>query len=130
MENTGIQTLSISHTNPGDLYDLGMLEDMDDEVYTLEVLEVFLTETARELAEMKMAMLSGNIDAVCKKAHSIKGGAGIIQATTLIRLMEAIEASGKNGSAANQLAGLADKATFQYNCIERELKKKMPGLRI
>ena len=80
-----------------ELYDLSMLEEMEDNEYMTEVLNIFLKETPEELKEMNQALNKGNNDIIATKAHKIKGSAGVIQANKLIELLMKIETIAKKG---------------------------------
>jgi len=46
------------------LYDLSMLEEMDDNEYVVEMLTIYLEETPRELKEMREALTSGKTEII------------------------------------------------------------------
>ena len=114
MENVQVQTAS-------DLFDLSMLEEMDDTEYLLEMLTILLLESPKDFKEMKEALQTGKIDVVCKKAHKLKSSAGAIQADKLAAMLDAIEVNGKSGAAAAEISALVDAAAQQYNQIEKAL---------
>jgi HPt (histidine-containing phosphotransfer) domain-containing protein len=103
-------------------YDLGMLEEMDDVDYLLEIIETLLDESPRELKEMKEALLAGNTETVSKKAHKLKSTAGVIQAEKLTGLLVEIENLSKTASVTNELIDLVDAVAIEYGRIERELR--------
>lgn len=129
MKNPGNEVAVLTAEDTVNLYDLSMLEEMDDDEYLLEVLDVFLSETPKEIYEMKEALRAGDTATLCKKAHKIKGSAGIINADNLVSLLEDIEATGKTGTIDNELVCLIDIVFFQYNSIEKALKMHMETLR-
>lgn len=117
MQNSPIQT------NPtADLYDLSMLEEMDDTEYLLDMLTTLLHEAPKDIKEMQLALVAGKIDIVCKQAHKLKSSAGIIQAEKLIALLEDIEAIGKKDANGNELISHIENAAQQYNRIEKALQ--------
>jgi HPt (histidine-containing phosphotransfer) domain-containing protein len=111
------------------LYDLGMLEEMDDAEYLLEVLDLLLQETPKDLKELQEAFHAGNADAVYKKAHKLKSSSGVIQAETLTSLLEDIETLGKKGIINDELKSLVAHAAEAYRHIERSLKKYVDDMR-
>lgn len=117
MQNSPIQT-----TPTADLYDLSMLEEMDDTEYLLDMLTTLLHEAPKDIKEMQLALVAGKIDIVCKQAHKLKSSAGIIQAEKLIALLEDIEAIGKKDANGNELISLIENAAQQYNRIEKALQ--------
>jgi HPt (histidine-containing phosphotransfer) domain-containing protein len=118
MENSDTHTIT---TTEG-LYDLSMLEEMDDTDYLVEVITLVLQDTPKDIKEMKEALQSGNIDIVCKKAHKLKSSAGVIQAEKLTTLLSSIELTGKNGGSVSVLTELLKDTIEEYCLIEMNLK--------
>ena len=111
-----------------DLYDLSLLEEMDDTEYLLDILGSLLKETPVDIKEMKEALSSGKTDIVCQKAHKLKSSAGAIQANQLVSALEAIEAACKKGTTGTELAQFVDTAYTLYNDIEIALKEHVKEL--
>jgi len=111
------------------LYDLSMLEEMDDAEYVLEVLDLLLQETPKDLKELQEAFNAGKADVVYKKAHKLKSSSGVIQAENLTSLLEDIEALGKKGITNDELKGLVEHAVKEYRDIEKSLKDYVETLR-
>lgn len=122
MKNSEKNVAVPSNSNAAHLYDLSMLEEMDDNEYLVELLEILLTEAPKDLKDMKEALEAGNTDIICKKAHKLKGGTGIIQAEGLKVMLEDIEAIGKTGMINNDLSCLIENAAYHYHLIEKALK--------
>ncbi len=129
MENTATHTHTIPIASAADLYDLSMLEEMDDHEYLLEILTIFLSETSGDFKEMKHALQQGRVECVCKKAHKIKGSASVIQAAKLAMLVADIENMGKKGPINEELISLVEKASQEYSSIEKELKIYIEGIK-
>ncbi len=129
MENylTHAQTISLSAI--ANLYDLSMLEEMDDNDYLLEILTIFLSEASSDFKEMKQAMEQGWMEVLCKKAHKLKGGTGVIQAESLAALLSEIEVIGKKGVINDELKKLVEKATLEYKIIEKSLQIYIVGIK-
>jgi HPt (histidine-containing phosphotransfer) domain-containing protein len=123
-----MQNLKMRSATTAGLYDLSMLEEMDDHEYVLEVLAALLQEMPGDLGEMQHALLAGNTDIVCKKAHKLKSSAGVIQAEKLTMLLGDIEAVGKKRGICDELIGLVENAARESNLIEKGLKIYMEGL--
>ena len=129
MKNLNTHTPPFIVAPARELYDLSMLEEMDDAEYLHEMLAILLREAPKDLKEMKEALLAGNIDLVCQKAHKLKSSAGIIQAEKLVTIVDDIEVMGKNGATFNQLLCFIDNAALEYSCIEKALKIHLPELK-
>ena len=129
MKNTEEYTQAFPIAAAEELYDLSMLEEMDDNEYVLELLTILLQDTPVELKEMKEAVRAGKADIVCQKAHKLKSSAGIIQADKLNALLADIETMGKKGSVNNELICQVENAVNQYYRIEKALKIYVQGLK-
>ena len=111
------------------LYDLSMLEEMDDAEYLLEVLDLLLQETPKDIKELQAALHSGKADVVYKKAHKLKSSSGVIQAENLTALLGDIEALGKKGIINDELKSLVEHAVEEYRDIEKSLRNYVETLR-
>jgi HPt (histidine-containing phosphotransfer) domain-containing protein len=129
MENTVTYTQTISLSSATNLYDLSMLEEMDDNEYLLEILTILQCETTSDFKEMKQALQQGSTETICKKAHKIKGSASVIQAEKLAMLVTDIENFGKKGAINDELMNLIEKAVLEYNSIEKALKIYVEGIK-
>jgi len=122
MKNLETQPQRFTLAVPKNFYDLSMLEEMEDNEYLLEVLTVLLNEMPADIKGMKQAAQEGKTDTVCKKAHKLKGSAGVIQAEKLITMLEEIEAIGKKGTINGEMNSFLEIAAQEYNSIEKSLK--------
>jgi HPt (histidine-containing phosphotransfer) domain-containing protein len=129
MENTATYKQTVSLSAATNLYDLSMLEEMDDNEYLLEILTILLSETTSDFKEMKHALQQDRVETVCKKAHKIKGSASVIQAEKLASLVADIEDMGKKGVINDELISLVEKAAQEYCSIEKELKIYVEGIK-
>ena len=107
---------------PNNFCDLSMLEEMEDNEYLLEIITVLLSEMPGDIKEMKQAAQEGKADIVCKKAHKLKGSAGVIQAEKLIAMLGEIETIGKKGTTNGEMNSFIENAGEEYRSIEKALK--------
>jgi HPt (histidine-containing phosphotransfer) domain-containing protein len=121
-------TTTVTAVTPDELYDLSMLEEMEDNEYMAEVLTIFLKETPEELKEMNQALNGGDNAVIATKAHKIKGSAGVIQANKLIELLVKIENIAKKGLPGSELKSLVENAKQLYINIELSLQKHLKAL--
>jgi PAS domain S-box-containing protein len=106
------------------LFDLSLLEEMNDNEYLLEMLTIFLSNTPIELNELNRACLASQFDAVYKMAHKLKGSTGVFQANFLSDVLEKIENTARAGKndGLPMLVGLANE---EYKKIEIPLKEHL-----
>lgn len=104
------------------LYDLNMLEAMEDNDYLVEILSIFLEETPREFKEMQKAASSGKAPIVADKAHKLKSSSGLLEANKLTRILEQIEYMARSENRPADLLKLVESALPEYKKIETSLK--------
>jgi len=105
------------------LYDLSILEEMDDKEYIVEIVSMFLKDTPGELKEIKAALAAGNTEVVYKKAHKLKSSAGILQAQRLIDLLTDLERIAKTEKIDADLSILLENVQRQYKDLEQALQQ-------
>ena len=112
------------------LYDLSMLEEMDDNEYMAEMLTIYLKETPEELKEIRAALTSGKTETIAGKAHKLKNSAGVLQANNLIDLLAKIEAIAKSGNVTEKLITLIADVHREHKNIEYGLKKYLETMEL
>ena len=81
--------------------------DHDDELMA-EILELFLDETTRQLHVLREAVERGDIAAIEETAHSLKGAATNVSASTMAELARAIENAAKQSDLQETRRSLAE----------------------
>ena len=127
MEKTN-QTVTLSSDE--NLYDLSMLEEMDDNEYMVEMLTLYLTETPEELKEIRQALSGCKTEIISKKAHKLKNSAGVLQAENLINLLTALESIAKSGKVNEELITLIADIHREHKNIEFGLKKYLETMQL
>src|SRR5258706_7702367 len=110
------------------LYDLSMLEEMDDNDYLVEIVSIFLNETPKEINEMRKAYVCNKPDIIYKQAHKLKSSTGLIQANRLSDLLVQIEQIAKSGNVNGTLLALIENAQLGYKKLENSLQKRLKDL--
>jgi len=119
----------VTVNKPGDelLFDLSLVEEMDDDEYVADILTIFLGETPKEFNDLKKACFLNKCDDVYKMAHKIKGSAGLLQTNALLNLLVKLEESAKAGKN-DELVKLAELANEEYKKIETPLKAHLRNI--
>ncbi|MEO7522601.1 MAG: Hpt domain-containing protein, partial [Ferruginibacter sp.] len=128
MKNLQMFSNQFASSATENLYNLSLLEEMDDAEYLAEVLTLFLKEASTELKGMKDALHQRKADILCSKAHKMKSSTGVIQANELTEYLDRIEKIAKAGTINDELRSLVEKAGQLYNLLEQALKKHMKEL--
>ena len=109
------------------LFDLSLLDEMNDNEYSSEILVLFLKNTPNELNELKKASISNKFDTVYKMAHKLKSSAGLLKANFLLNILIKIEENSK-AEKNDELSKLADLANEEFKKIEIPLKEHLRNI--
>jgi CheY-like chemotaxis protein len=112
-----------------ELYNLAYLAEMEDDDYTADVLELFLSATPGTLGELKESVLAEQWSEVHKKAHSLKSSLGILQMAPLLQTFTEIETNAKSGGNTDAIESLLHKAVQQYNLVRPMLEAELETTR-
>ena len=108
-----------------EFYNLQFLEEMEDEEYTSEVLNLFLSSTPASISELKEASLREDWSEVHRKAHSLKSSLGILQMAPLLRTVTEIETLAKNKTNTDSIEQLIQQAVQQYTLVKPMLEAEL-----
>jgi len=86
-----------------------------------EVLLIFLQEFPARLAKLRNAWASGNIEELCRAAHSLKGSAGNIGAQRLFGVCAQLDDRGRRGDSTH-LAPLVEALGTEFDKVEIEIR--------
>ena len=112
---------AVTKSDTCDLFNLSMLEEMDDNVYLSEILSIFLKNTPDEISDLHKACTDQHFDSAYKIAHKLKSSTGLLKADHLLNVLVKIEESAKNKNN-NELARLALMADEEYKKVEIPLQ--------
>jgi HPt (histidine-containing phosphotransfer) domain-containing protein len=75
---------------PSILFDLRLLEEMNDPEYLRDILQCVVTDMPDQLCELRDATVQKDFDRICFLSHRLKGTVGILQAIALRDLLSTI----------------------------------------
>jgi PAS domain S-box-containing protein len=110
-------------------YSLEYLDEMDDEEYSCEVLELFLESTPVTLKEIKELILRSEGQEVYKKAHALKSSLGILQLNQLLSMMTEIEQLAKKEEQFDKMKNIVDEAHRQYNLVRPMIESEFNSIK-
>jgi HPt (histidine-containing phosphotransfer) domain-containing protein len=111
-----------------DLYDLNLLEEMNNDDYLAAILQMFLENTPIELNELKLACVDGKFDDAYKVAHKLKISADLLKAENLLVIIDKIEEQAKNRDS-RCFPRLAQLANENFLELVTPLQKHLSGIR-
>ena len=117
--------------NTGDqkLFDLSFLEQMDDKDFLISVLDLYLTDTGKDINEMNHSLETGSLEGVYKTAHKLKSSTGMLQANTLFTILESTERIAKGGVKTNELAELLKSGEREFEQLKIALELHLEQLK-
>ncbi|MEO7962156.1 MAG: PAS domain S-box protein [Ginsengibacter sp.] len=118
-----------SQNNHENLFDLSLLEEMDDNEYVSEILTIFLDTTPAELQELKKASAATTFEDVYRIAHKLKSSSGLLQADRLLQVLIKLEDLGRNKKDDGLLV-LAERAGAEFKMLEPPLKAHLKSLQL
>ncbi len=110
---------------PEKMYDLALLEELDDPNYVLEVLTYFLQYSPIDIKELNVLVLENNRELLSKKAHKLKGAAGMLKAEKLRVLLANIEQGAKNDTPMEKLAQHVSEVLKLFAELEKQLQEEV-----
>ncbi|MEJ7823158.1 MAG: PAS domain S-box protein, partial [Chitinophagaceae bacterium] len=120
-------TFEADKLNTHSLFDLSLLEEMDDNEYISEVLTIFLTNTPDRLEDLLAACRAHQFVDVYKTAHKLKSSVGLLKANDLLGVMKQLEDNGK-AEKVEGLVELAQQAIEEFKEIEPPLKEHLKNI--
>jgi len=126
-ENSKKITMSNEPSTNQKLFDLSILEEMDDDEYISEILTVYLKNCPGELAELRRACIAKDYDSVFKMAHKIKGSTSLLKSDNLLRILGKMEEFAK-AQINEGLEKLSEQATEEFTKLSLQLKEYLKSI--
>ena len=92
--------LSQPYIDPTAIENLRTISPDDGGEFLRELIDIFLADTPKRIAEIEQALAAGNTEKLTRAAHSIKGSSGNFGAMQLTTLARDLEEQGKAGDIA------------------------------
>lgn len=123
-ENTIPRTSKSSQSSIENLFDLSLLEEMDDNEYLSDIIRTFLANMPGELKILQSACAANQFETVYKMAHKLKSSAGLLQAEQLMAVLIQLEETAKAKNAEG-LFHLYKELNTTYKKIEIPLQLQL-----
>lgn len=112
----------MNNTSAGKIFDLSILEAMEDPEYTRDMIRSYLSDTPSELKKMMLALQKSMLAELAKIAHKLKSGTAVFQPPRLVVLLDEIEKNAKSQAGCPELKQ-------KYSDIEKEYNQLAGALR-
>jgi PAS domain S-box-containing protein len=108
------------------VYDLALLEELDDKGYVAEMIELFLKNTPGEFETLVSLTEAHNWKEVSVLAHRIKGSVAMMQSSSLVMLLKTIEKDTKEGGGDYEtVRQQVEKARALFATLEQQLQEEL-----
>ncbi|MCK9404648.1 MAG: PAS domain S-box protein [Chitinophagaceae bacterium] len=111
------------------LFDLSLIRELDDDNYLIEVVEFFLDNTPTDFKELAPLAANKDWDALYKKAHKVKGAAGMLQSTKLAAILATIESNARHMANTEKIPELVQEATELFSALQKALRKELDNIK-
>jgi PAS domain S-box-containing protein len=123
-EGAGIETALVKTGDTTKLYDLSLLEELDDKESLLDVISLFLDNTPQEVSGLPGLLQQGNWNMLYKQAHKIKGAVAILQAKKIAGLLGKIEEYAKEEKNIPQIEIYVNEVITLFATMESSLREE------
>lgn len=97
--NTSVTMPVVESTNSDRNWNIGQVKGIiGDEALLREVLQIFVEETPKQLAELEASIATGNAESIQRVAHTLKGELGFLGMTDAVAQARALERMGHDHS--------------------------------
>ena len=111
------------------LYNLSLLEELDDPAYVVDVLGFFLENAPKDMNELLPLTEQKDWPAVHKKAHKIKGAAAMLQSIRLAEMLSAIELHAKAEKDPEKIPEMVKEAFDLFEALQTQLEAELDRLK-
>ena len=113
----------------GKLYDLSLLEELDDNESLLDVVSLFLENTPAEIKQLHQLAKDKSWDELFRLAHKVKGAVAILQAVPIAKLLGSIEEKAREKKELSEIPEKVDKVVLLFADMEKQLRDVQKKLR-
>jgi HPt (histidine-containing phosphotransfer) domain-containing protein len=111
------------------MYDLGLLEELDDKEAMLDILALFLRDTPLQVQELLTHVKKQHWESVSQLAHKLKGAVSMLQVTTLVTSLMVIEKTAQSDPDKERVADLVTEVAKLFKDLQEQLVKETDSIR-
>ena len=111
------------------MYNLSLLEELDDKEAVLDVISLFLDNTPSEVKELAALAQEKKWTVLYRQAHKIKGAVAILQATKIAQLLGRIEANAKEEKELEVIVQQVEEVTKLFAEMEIRLREEQEQIK-
>ncbi|MEO7531554.1 MAG: response regulator, partial [Sediminibacterium sp.] len=107
------------------LYDLSLLEELDDKRYVYDMIGFFLENSPTDMNRLLPLFETQDWDGLYKAAHKVKGATGMMQSTRISALLAKIESSAREKIHLEQIGKWVKDVIQLFTELEKQLAEEL-----
>ena len=111
------------------LYNLSLLEELDDKRYVYDMILFFLEGSTGDINGLALLVEKQDWEALYKAAHKVKGAAGMMQSTKLTQLLGTIEFNARERKGIENIGGQVQEVVKLFTELENQLREELEFLK-
>jgi HPt (histidine-containing phosphotransfer) domain-containing protein len=111
------------------IFDLSYLEEMDDPEFLVQVINLYLIETPKDILEMMQGLNTSDAEVIRKNAHKLKSSTGMLQAQKLLTLLQDIEKILISGKISELLKDKLASINKEYEVLKTALQNHLKSMK-
>ena len=111
------------------LFDLSLLQELDDTENMLEVLSLFLENASTDIAKMEILMQQNNQHELYRLAHKLKSAVSTIQSKKLTELCRVIESNAQKEENIEETKAKVAELVDAFATVESPIREEMDRIR-
>ncbi|MDB5209524.1 MAG: domain S-box protein [Sediminibacterium sp.] len=120
------QNASVTKTNSLEkLYDLSLLEELDDKRYVYDMILFFLENITADIVQLSSLCDNEDWQGLYKLAHKIKGAIGMMQSRQLLELLAKIESDAKAITGIDTIGSKVKEVVRLFAVLEKQLQEEL-----
>ncbi len=111
------------------IFDLSYLEEMDDPEFVVQVINLYLIETPKDILEMMQGLNTSDAEVIRKNAHKLKSSTGMLQTQKLLTLLQDIEKILISGKISELLKDKLASVNKEYEVLKTALQNHLKSMK-
>ncbi|MES2331655.1 MAG: PAS domain S-box protein [Bacteroidota bacterium] len=120
---------TIETNTMGKLYDLSLLEELEDKKYVYDMILFFLENVTGDIVQLSSLCEKEDWQGLYKMAHKIKGAAGMLQSKQLTELLAKIESDAKETTGIDTIGSKVKEAVRLFAALDQQLQEELKTLK-
>ena len=103
------------------LFNLSILEEMEDNDFVVQIISLYLKDSAPNILAIKQAAEDSDFKSVEQKVHKLKGSTGMLQSEPLMTTINNLHEAAKAENSKGNIKELVDQMLVEYEALQHAL---------